>query len=260
MPLPRLQLFEVNDAAWAPPAVREQLIESLSRALDWGGMLRGLSAPFAGFLAETGATEVLDLCAGAGGPASILARELRRAGHRPPRFLLTDLRPHPEAWAALQRQDPEVIDFVAEPVDATAIPALLGTGRARALINGLHHLPPQVASAVLRRAADGSPGIFIAEGFPRSPLRWFPMAPMAALSMLVNPLLSPRRQLQKALLLPLTLAIGPWDGLVSTLRVYTEPELREMVAPLGDAFRWTSGTWRFPLGGLGTWFAGVKAR
>ena len=97
MTLPRLHLFEFNDSTWAPVALREALIESLSRALDWGRMLQGLTAPFGEFLARTGATEVLDLCAGAGGPAVVLVRALRRAGKVPPRFLLTDLQPHPEA-------------------------------------------------------------------------------------------------------------------------------------------------------------------
>lgn len=258
MPLPRLQLFELNDSAWVPLALRESLIESLSRALDWGRMLRGLAAPFDAFLAATGADEVLDLCSGAGGPAVVLARELRRAGKKPPRFLLTDLQPHPERWEALRRNDPEAIDFVAAPVDATAIPAGLGEGAARLVVNALHHLPPPLAAAVLRGACEHGSGIFVAEGFERSPLHFFPIAPMGLVAMLANVALAPRRRLAKALLLPLSILAAPWDGLVSTLRVYSEAELRAMVAPLGDQFIWSYGTYRFPLGGRGYWFAGVR--
>ena len=258
MTLPRLHLFEFNDAAWAPAALREQIVESLSRALSWGGMLRGLASPFAAFLERTGASSVIDLCAGAGGPASILATELRRLGKPPPRFLLTDLYPHVEVWTELRRADPEAIDFVAEPVDATSIPAALCNGQPRSIINALHHLPPALAGQVLREAARDAPGVFVAEGFPRSPLRFLPIAPMGIAAMLANPLLSPRRRAQKLLLLPLSLACAPWDGFVSTLRVYSEAELREMVAPLGDQLVWSHGTFSFPLGGKGTWFAGVR--
>ena len=56
-------------------------------------MLRGLVGPFQRFLERSGAHEVLDLCAGAGGPARILAEEIARAGRAPPRFILTDLYP-----------------------------------------------------------------------------------------------------------------------------------------------------------------------
>ena len=97
MSLPRMQLLEFNDETWVPDAIRESLIESLSRALDWGRMLRGLVAPFAKFLEETQAREVLDLCSGAGGPVVVLATELKRAGKAVPRFLLTDILPHARA-------------------------------------------------------------------------------------------------------------------------------------------------------------------
>jgi hypothetical protein len=50
-----------------------------------------------------------------------------------------------------------------------------------------------------------------------------------------------------------------WDGLVSTLRVYTEAELREMVAPFGQDWEWTAGTFRYPPLGTGTWFRGVPS-
>ena len=127
------------------------------------------------------------------------------------------------------------------------------------IVNALHHLPPDLAAAVLRGACENGPGIFVAEGFERSPLRFFPIAPMGIVAMLANLVLSPRRRLQKLLLLPVTLAPALWDGIVSTLRVYNEAELRAMVAPLGDAFTWTYGTYPFPLGGRGYWFAGVRA-
>ena len=258
MHLPRLQLFEVNDQSWIPEPIRDSLIESLSRALDWGRMLRGLAAPFAEFLDATGSDEVLDLCSGAGGPAAVLVHELRRANRMPPRFLLTDLHPHAERWQVLRDREP-ALDFIPEPVDATDIPAALGAGRARLIVNALHHLPPALAGEVLRAACKDGPGIFVAEGFERNPLRFFPIAPMGLVSMFANPWLSPRHRLAKFMLMPVSLACAPWDGLVSTLRVYTEAELRKMVEPLGDAFEWSYGTWRFPLGGQGYWFSGVRA-
>jgi hypothetical protein len=257
----RHHLFEFNDSPWAPVALRETVIEALSRTLAWGRILQGVVAPFREFLEATGANEVLDLCSGAGGPAAILARELTRAGTRPPRFLMTDLQPHPEAWARIREEHPGVIDFVAEPVDATRIPPSLGAGRARIVINALHHFPPDLAGAIVRGACEGSPGVFIAEGFERSPLRFAPFAAAGIPALLANPVLSPRHRIAKALLTwftPTALAVAMWDGIVSTMRVYTEAELREMVAPLGDAFRWEYGTWDFAPMGRPYYFYGVR--
>ena len=47
MALPRLQLFEFNDASWAPAALRETLTEALSRAIRWGKLTDGLLDPLA---------------------------------------------------------------------------------------------------------------------------------------------------------------------------------------------------------------------
>lgn len=257
---PRLQLFEFNDLAGVHPAVRDTIVESLSRTLDWGHMLDGLVDPFARFMEASGSTELLDLGAGAGGPARILARALSRSGRTVPRFVLTDLHPRVEAWSAARAAHPEAIDFCATPVDATNVPDDLAAGRARTIINVFHHFPPELATAVLRDAVRGAKGVFVAEGFARHPLQFanFVLAGLPAL--LANPLLSERDRFAKAVLTwltPAALGMAVWDGLVSTLRVYEEDELRAMVAPFGQGFRWEYGTFRYLPFGTGTYFYGV---
>jgi hypothetical protein len=261
--LRRRHLFEWNDAAWAPVALRETIVEALSRTLAWGRILHGAAAPFRAFLERTDAREVLDLCSGAGGPAVILADELVRAGVRPPRFILTDLHPQIASWERLRRRHPETLDFIREPVDATRIPHDLRRGRARVIVNALHHLPPELAGPVLRGASGDGPGVFVVEGFERNPLRFGAFAPAGIPALLVNPLLTDTHRLEKVALTwltPAALAASVWDGVVSTLRVYTEEELRRMVAPVGDAFDWTYGTWDFPAFGRGYYFYGVARR
>ncbi len=258
--LPRAHLFEFNDSPWAPAALRETIVEALSRTLDWGRILQGLTAPFSEFLGKTGAASVLDLCSGAGGPAAILARELARTGRPVPLFLLTDLHPHPEAWARLCAEHP-VIEALPVSVDATRIPEHVGAGRARVIINALHHFRPELAGAILRGACERSPGVFVAEGFERNPLLFGAFAAAGLPALFLNPWLTPRGKLPKAWLTwatPVALTASIWDGLVSTLRVYTEAELRAMVAPLGDAFEWTYGTYSFPPFGRGYYFYGVR--
>lgn len=260
LPLPRLQLFEFNDQPWVPSAVRDTVVESLSRTLDWGHMLEGLVAPFEAFIGESGAAEVLDIGAGGGGPASILAREITRAGRVPPRFILTDLHPRTEAWARLRDAQPDVIDFEPSPVDATRIPPELAHGRARTIINVLHHFPPSLAAEILADAVRGARGVFVAEGFERNPLMFanFALAGLPALAL--NPVLSPRERLAKAAftwLTPAALAVSVWDGLVSTMRVYGEAELRAMVAPFGSDWRWEYGLYSYPPFGTGYYFCGV---
>ena len=262
MTLPRLQLFEFNDAPWAPAPLRDALIDALSLSLDWGRVLAGVVAPFGEFMAATGAHEVLDLCSGSGGPALILARELARAGQPVPRFLLTDLFPRVPAWEQARAQAPQAIDFVPQAVDATALPPELGAGRPRVIINALHHFRPALARAVVQDAVAHAPGLFIAEGVVRNPLRFVAMAPMGLSALALGPLLASHDRLARALLTwasPAALLASTWDGCVSALRSYTPDELRAFAGPAGDTFQWRHGTFSFGGVGQGTYWWGTKS-
>ena len=260
MELPRVQAFEFNESPSVPAFVRDTVVESLSRALRWGHILGGLVPPFERFLRESGSTEVLDLCAGAAGPATILASEMQQRNIVPPRFLMTDLFPQIDAWEAARAAHPGVIDFVGDPVDATRIPAPLAEGRARVIINALHHFPPELARGIFEDAVRGSRGIFVAEAFERTPLGFVSMWPAGLLALLVNPLVTKKDRLAKAALTyltPLTAGIALWDGVVSSLRIYSKSDLFEMVAPFGDTFRWEYGLYHFRPFGRGMYFYGV---
>ena len=262
MELPRIQAFEFNDHPSAPAALRESITEALSRTIDWGGMMRGLVEPLGSFLEEAGATEVLDLGAGAGGPAGALVRAFERVGAAP-RFVLTDLFPQPGSWRRLERAHPGRIGWIGESVDAAAIPEALSAGRARLVLNVLHHFPSELARGVFEDATRQGAPIFVAEGFGRNPLQFLNFVPMGLVAMGAGPLLSPTRRLQKAALVwgtPLPWVASAWDGLVSTLRVYSEAELRRMVRGLPGEYQWRWGRWRYPPAGRGYYFWGVPGR
>ncbi|MEZ4223083.1 MAG: hypothetical protein R3B13_19225 [Polyangiaceae bacterium] len=258
--LPRLHLFEFNDSAWAGQALRDNIVETLSLTLRWGRMLRGLVDPYCRFLDDARTQDVLDLCAGAGGPALVLCEEFRRAGRRPPQILMTDLFPRSKHWTRLQELHPEVLSFVDQSVNATAIPEDLSAGRARTIINAFHHFTPSLARSILKHAVESRTPIFVSEAFHRNPALFASFAPAALLAMFANPVLTEEPSLKKALLAwltPVTLGAGMWDGLVSTMRVYTERELRAMSEPLGGGYRWTFEPYAAPLGGRGYVYYGI---
>lgn len=248
MSLPRLQLFEFNDARWAPAVVRDTLVDSLSRAIRWGGLLDGIIEPLRECLRASGTKSVLDLCAGAGGPAAVLSRALPDVD-----FLLSDLYPQVEAWKSAG------LSFIAEPVDATNIPPSLGANRVRLIVNALHHFPPSLAREVLRGLCAGdSLGVFIAEGLVRNPLSFVAMGPVGLASLLATPLLAPKRRLLATALLPVSLAASVWDGTVSAFRIHTPEELHAMVADL-PGWEWSWGEYEHSAGlGRGNWFRGTR--
>jgi hypothetical protein len=263
MTLRRRHLFEFNDTPGVPDFVRDTVIESLSRTISWGRVLRELVHPFTTFVRSAGATEVLDIGAGAGGPAAIFVEEMLEAGVEPPKFVLTDIHPHVETWEALKRKHPRYIDYVPEPVDGSALPPELARGRVTAIINVLHHFRPKLAEKILHASLEESAGLFVIEGFERTPLGFGAFVPLGLPALLVNPLLSPRRNIAKAVftyLTPFAIGISIWDGLVSTLRVYSEDELREMVAPLADRVAFEYGTYAIGSFGRGYYFTGAPKK
>jgi SAM-dependent methyltransferase len=258
--LPRVQLFEFNDRAWAPAVLRDTIVESLSRTLRWGRVLDGLVDPLIAFLDAAGTHRVLDLGSGAGGPAEALAEAAARRG-RSLELLLTDLFPRPAVWSALRARHPGVVDFVPGPVDATEIPRDLSRGRARVIINTFHHFPEPLGRAVLADAIRARAPLFLAEGFERNPLRFAPFAPAGLAALCASPLLAHDRRLARAALVygtPLALMASIWDGVVSTLRVYTEEELRAMVSG-AEGYRWSYGTYDFVPWGRGYYFHGLPS-
>ncbi len=260
--LPRTQLFEFNDQDWVPESLRDTIVETLSRSLDWGGFLTPLAPVIDEFLAAAGTKAVLDLCSGAGGPALILSEEAERLGLDVPQYLMTDLYPRVPLWTEARRRCPQSIDFIEDPVDATRIPASISSGRARVMVNAFHHFQPEMAAAILRDAVEQEASILISESFERDPRGAFPLIPMGIPSLLATPLLSPRDRLAKAAwtwLTPIALSAGAWDAIISTLRIYSESDLRDLVAPFGRSYRWTYGTYDYPFGGRGCYFRGVPA-
>jgi hypothetical protein len=260
MHLPRLQLFEFNDTPSVPKVLRQSIISALSRTLRWGHMLDGLVQPFVDFLAASGARDVLDLASGAGDPAVVLLQALKARGQPLPVMTLTDLQPHPDAWRALSAVDPDHVRFIEEPVDATRLTPQLAQGRARTIINALHHFPPALAQQALLGMAKDGPGVFVAEGLVRNPLSFVAMMPWGIPALLAEPVLAPDAKLQRAALTwlsPVALLASAWDGTVSTFRCYSRDELMAFVEPLGPLWRWEFGHYDVAAFGQGSYFWGV---
>ncbi|MFN2570941.1 MAG: class I SAM-dependent methyltransferase [Gemmatimonadales bacterium] len=223
----RLHLVEIHDLAWCPASLRDALTDFLAFALRVGRTY----APAAPLLREavrrTGATRVVDLCAGAGGPWSWL-----RADVGVP-VVLTDLFPHRSA--ALYHV----------PVDARAVPP--GLKGFRTLFTSFHHFRPAEARAILADAVRDGQGIAIFEAARRRPLDLLLVAFTWLGVLLATPFMRPFRwsRLLWTYFPPVLPVVGTFDGLVSCLRWYSPRELRALVAGF-DGYEWDIGTVRDP--------------
>lgn len=242
MPLPRLHLFELEDQPWFPRTIRDLATDYLHFVQSRLAMHRPAVPLLAELVRRTGVTRVVDLCAGGAGPVPALATALRAEGLAIS-FVLTDLYPNIPAFAEVAADADTPVTWVAEPVDARAVPASLDG--IRTLFNAFHHFRPADAVAVLRDAARRGQPIAIFE-YPDRRLRLLPafalLTPLAVLA--VTPWIRPFRwrRLAFTYVLPLVPLTCWWDGIVSTLRAYTPVELEQLAREVGVRdYRWRVG-------------------
>lgn len=243
----RTHLFEWEDFPWFPASMRDAGTSFLELAVRLSGHAKLLAPKVAEVVRATGASRIVDLCAGGGGPLPIVMRELQAEG-LDVRAVLTDLYPNLPAFERVVAQGDGRISHHPDPVDATNVPAELDG--LRVMFNAFHHFQPEAARAVIADAVRKEQPIAIFEVVSREALSFVGML-MAPVNFAVSvPFLRPFqwRWLPLTYALPVLPAFVLWDGVVSWLRIYSEPELRELVAGIEVPPGWTWDIGRIRLG------------
>lgn len=258
-----MQLVELEDLPWFPAILRDGGTAFLAFAERMSGHGRMLVGPLERLLRETGERRIVDLCSGGGGPAAVMADELAGRGLEV-EVVLTDLYPNAEAFrhAAAQAGGRGRVSGRAEAVDATRVPAELQG--VRTIFNAFHHFPPDLARRVLADAVRAGQPIAVFEVVSRElpMLLGLLMSPLTVTLSL--PLWRPFRWtwLLWTWLIPVMQPFVLWDGIVSWLRIYSEEELRELIAGI-DAPGWSWEVGRIKLGDAplhGTYLVGRPPR
>jgi hypothetical protein len=239
----RIHAFEFEDQAWFPGLIREYMTDFLSHV---GGWSKIPYLPFTERLADamrrTGDQRVVDLCSGGGGPAIVIASDLRERLARPVGVLLTDLYPSASRLARARTQFPDWVELETRSIDAQDVPPELHGFRL--VCNGFHHLKPVQARACLLDAVTKRRGVALVELTRRSPLSMLQITFGTATQLAVTPFIKPFRwtRLLYTYALPVVPLCTLWDGIVSCLRVYDPQELESLVAGLpASDYRWEYG-------------------
>jgi hypothetical protein len=237
----RIHLFEFHDLAWFPAIFREALTEWLRVLWDRVDASKAIAPILARALHESGATRIVDLCSGSGGPLVGIQHELEAKPGAAGAFkaVVTDKFPNIRQMQDLQRHSKGMIEARLTPVDATSVPRDLSG--VRTLFNSFHHFQPSQARAILRDAYEARQPIGIFEIPNRKPsaIAFSFIASFLGV-LLLTPSMRPRRLAWWVFtylvpIIPFTVA---WDGWVSHLRAYTPEELRQMTSGFSNGYRW----------------------
>jgi hypothetical protein len=237
----RLHLFELEDQVWFPAVLRDLATDYLHFVESEFRLHRQVVPLLADALQRTGSRHVVDLCSGGGGPIPGLQQGLA-AQALDVRFTLTDRFPNTLGFRRAQENSGGRITFVADPVDARAVPRDLQGFRT--MFNSFHHFRPAHAKAILRDAMEAGQPIGIFE-IPERSIRTILPLLLTPLFVEVGTLFIRPFRWQRFLwtnLIPLVPLICLWDGIVSQLRAYTVAELEGLVEDLpSDSYIWHAG-------------------
>lgn len=231
----RNHLFELHDFPWCPRIVRDGLTDFLQTFIDLQDIYAPVRSRLLEAIALSRSNAVVDLCSGAGGPWIKWLRD----GKASVQVTLTDKFPNGRAQETLASSPVSGVKYLAEPVDATAVPAnLVGF---RTIFTAFHHLTEGQARGVIDDAVRTRQGIAVLEFTRRRKRQMF--------EMLLTPfglwLLTPRipgvglGALLLTYVLPLIPLVTCIDGVLSCLRSYTPAELQSLGNAAG--YQWHSG-------------------
>ena len=254
----RIQLFEWEDLPHFPVFLRNALTSYLSLVWTVGGFYKKTLPILQKALNILPQPHITDLCSGAGGAIPRLYTELKKK-HPNIQITLSDQYPNLERLRLVQQQSHGAITFRETPTDARTImtqPETLCT-----MFLALHHFSPQDAQKIFQNSMNHGVPIAIFEIQQRSIFDVLLMLIHIPLSMLVLPLTKPCwKQIICTYIIPIIPFCITWDGIISTLRTYSQQELRELVQACDDpGYQWQYGKVCHPLHSV-TYFLGLPPR
>src|SRR5687767_12348119 len=118
----RYHLFEFEDQDWFPDILRRNMLDYLRFAITLTRVYDPVVPLLQRLLPAGQPAAILDLCSGAGGGIAGIQKELSQSMQQPVKVTVSDKFPNLPAFEWLAQQSQGAIDYVTEPIDATAVP------------------------------------------------------------------------------------------------------------------------------------------
>lgn len=230
-------LFEFMDHPRTPKFLRETLLNVLDYCnTDFRPYYREIAEDIAQIANERGLTTLVELGAG----LAPLTRQLACLQGSGFTLIPCDLYPETDAWAELEKDFPDSVQPVYEPVDLM-VHRDWGERSAVILCATLHHIPPGLRRETLLALHESADCVLIFEPVRKTPFSMF-LVLFALIPALLTPVFHISRpgNLRRFLfcwLVPIVPLMFVWDGLVSCLRQWSHKEWTNFSDSLPDNFR-----------------------
>ncbi len=223
----RRQLFEFCDQSWLPDIIRDAVYDCLAIIHRLAQPYRNSAKLYEKLAEVSGQAEVLDL---GSGTAVHLEPVFRAPGAKLPRIVVSDIYPNVSYFAELsERFGKERIAFHPEPL--SFLDSLKTPYRAVSMCTAFHHLSEPDAAKLVASVAESRRSLLILELNARS-VSQFLLTFLAVPLLFAAPFFAKKKHPLKFVFgcfIPIVPVIVLFDGLVSSLRAYTEADIRAMI-------------------------------
>jgi hypothetical protein len=225
----RIHFFEFEDLSWFPSIIRNYGTDYLRFIATQFDIFKGVIPVLRKALRRSEHHQVLDLASGGGGGWIRLYEHLRE-DFPEIKVTLTDFYPNQAAFNEIAARTGPNVTYFDHPVDCRAVPKDLKGLRTQLL--SFHHFRPEDALKILQNAVDAKQPIVVLEVTERKVISLLPilLSPLTVLAF--TPFIRPFKfgRILFTYIIPVVLPFVLWDGIVSVLRSYTVPELKEMAS------------------------------
>ncbi len=243
------RFFEFEDLAWFPNAIRQGGTDYLRYFMNLSGFYDDAVPLIARLLEKAGETKILDLCSGGGGGIERTTKKLLKWSGLNLSITLSDKFPNLSAFKHISRTTGNVIDYIAEPVDALQIPQHLPG--MLTMFTALHHFNEEEIKKILSQATKQKRSIAFFDGADKhigSALAILLFQPISFVA--ATPFIRPFtwKRILFTYVLPAIPIMTMWDGLISVSRLHHWKTLKKIAEETEPAYHWQVGLLRNKLG------------
>ncbi len=254
----RIHLFEFEDFSWFPDYIRDGGTDFLGFILKLTRYYQPIAGILEDALKKTTYKQVVDLCAGNGGPVESINEKIDP--ELDIRFILTDKYPNIGAYEKLKSKTNGRIDYYPLSWD------IMGNNEHidgfRTMFSAIHHFKPKQVKEILRQVIESKQPVGIFDsgdkhiGTIAGILLFHPI-----LFFFCTPFFKPFKwsRIVFTYLIPLIPLYTVWDGVVSILRLYKPSELLSLAKAVDEEnkYDWSCGKAKNSIGFSVTYLTGI---
>jgi len=232
---------EIANKRWCPDVFRNLITDILQFTVMRFRIYESVIPFIKEIMRYMKTTRIIDLCSGSSGPWSQMLAQLQRS-EKFVSVTLTDKYPNVQAFEKIKARSGGKIQYIAEEVNATNVPAHLKG--VRTVFSGFHHFEPDEARKILQNTVSSRSAIgvfdYTEKSLDKIACAFFLPLFVFLTTAFIKPLTLKR--IFWVNIIPIIPLLLTYDAVISSLTTYSVKELKELVKGIdSEGYVWEIG-------------------